>query len=107
MDDVLPGKVILDELGNEAFFGDEIDHGDVGDGDDAFGDEVGDGGDAVDDDEGVADERGLHGGGAACDDAGSGVVEGGARGVDEVYGDWLGVDEGLRHDPLARGECRG
>ncbi len=41
-------------------------------------------GDAVDDDEGVADNGGLDGGGAAGDDAGAGVVEGFAGVGDEV-----------------------
>jgi hypothetical protein len=71
------GKVMLDEFGDDSFAGDEVGHGHVGHFDDAFGDGVGERGNAVDDDEGVADEGGLHGGGAAGDDGGAGVMEGG------------------------------
>ena len=53
----------------------------MGHGDDAFGDGVGEGRDAVDDDEGVADEGGFDGGGAAGDDGGAGVEEGRPRGT--------------------------
>ena len=54
----------------------------MGHGDHALGDGVGEGRDAVDDDEGIADEGGFDGGGAAGDDGGAGVEEGGAGVVD-------------------------
>ena len=58
--------------------------GDVGElfrvADELFGEREGERRDAVDDDEGVADDGGLDGGGAAGDDGGAGVVEGFAGG---------------------------
>ena len=76
LDDVCGGEVVLDQLGDDAFAGDEVGHGDMGHGDDAFGDGVGDGRDAIDDDKGIADQGRLDGGGAAGDDGGAGVKEG-------------------------------
>ncbi len=61
--------------------------------DEAFCQSEGERGDAVDDDEGVADDGGLDGGGAAGDDAGAGVMEGVARVGDEADVDLFeGVD---------------
>ena len=51
--------------------------------DEALGQPEGERGDPVDDDEGVADDGGLDGCGAAGDDAGAGVVEGFAGVGDE------------------------
>ena len=52
--------------------------------DEAFGEREGEWGDAVDDDEGVSDDGGLDGGGAAGDDGGAGVMEGLAGVGDKV-----------------------
>ncbi len=93
----------LEELGDDAAAGDEVGHGD---GEVAFavvacaggvhgpdfgrvpdelpGELEGEGGDAVDDDEGVADERGLDGGGSGRNDGGAGMMEGFAGVGDEV-----------------------
>ena len=49
-----------------------------------LGELEGERGDAVDDDERVADQRGLHGGGAGGDDRGAGVVQSFAGVVDQV-----------------------
>ncbi len=79
----------LEEFGDDAFAGDEVDHGDgevavevageaevFGVVDEFAGEGEGEGGNSVDHDEGIADDRGLDGGGAAGDDGGAGVVEG-------------------------------
>jgi hypothetical protein len=52
--------------------------------DEVFREAEGERGDAVDDDEGVSDDRCLHRGGSAGDDAGTGVVKGFAGAGDEV-----------------------
>ena len=101
------GELLLDELGDDAAAGDEIDHGygevavGVGLGgdfgwvaDEAFGEGEGEGGDFVDDDEGVADDCGLDGGGAAGYDGGSGVVEGFAGVWDEMKIGRVGASPG-------------
>lgn len=109
MDDSCGLKVVLDELGDESFFSDEVDHGDVGDGDDALGDGVSEWGDAVDDDEGVAHEGGFDGGGTAGDDGGAGVEEGGACVVDKAEVEVGGVEleDGTDLGSLVGGECGG
>ena len=87
------GEAVLEELGDDAALGDEVDHrdglvaggvGHVGElggvFDELSGEGEGERGDAVDDDEGVADDGGLDGGGAGGYDGGAGVVEGFAGG---------------------------
>ena len=91
------GEVLLDQFGNDATAGDEVDHGDrevtvcvelSGDlgwvADQPFGELVGQGRNPIDDDKWVSNDGGLHGGGAAGYDAGSGVVQGFAGIGDEV-----------------------
>lgn len=100
-EEVCGGETGLEEFGDDAAAGDEVDHGDgqVAFGveiggvpdlgrvlDEAFSEAEGERGDLVDDEEGIADDCGLDGGGAAGDDAGAGVVEGFAGVGDEVDG---------------------
>ena len=85
LDDICGGEVVLDELWNHAFAGDEVGHGDVGDFNHALGDSIRERRDAIDDDKGIADEGGFNGGGAAGDDGGAGVEEGSAGIVDHSY----------------------
>jgi hypothetical protein len=94
---VFGGEAALQELGDDAAAGDEVDHGDgevavgvEGGGDlrwvvdEAFCQPEGERGDAVDDHEWVSDDRGLDRGGSAGDYAGAGVVEGFAGVGDQV-----------------------
>ena len=106
----------LEQFGDDAAAGDEIDHGDgqvafaVGVGgdlgrvpDEGFGELEGERGDLVDDEEGIADECGLDGCGAGGDDRGAGVEEGFAGVGDEVdvgQGEG-GVGAGVVGDPAS------
>ena len=92
MDDVFSGKVMLNEFGDDSFAGNEVGHSHVRNLDDAFGDGVGERGNSVDDDEGVANERCFHGGRAAGDDGGAGVMEGGGGIFYQKNGQARGVD---------------
>ena len=66
----------MDEFGDGALFGDEIDHAEEFCANERFGEERGERGDAVDDDHRDVEERGFDGGGAAGDDGGVGGGEG-------------------------------
>ena len=94
---VFSGEAVLQEFGDDAAAGDEVDHGDgqiavgVEGGrdlwrvvDKAFCQPEGERGDFIDDDKGVADNGSLDRGGSAGDDAGAGVMEGFAGVRDQV-----------------------
>src|SRR5579862_8383057 len=66
--DAVGGEVGLDEFGDGAFFGDEVDHAEEFCADEWLGEERGEGSYAVNDDHGDVEECGFDGGGAAGDD---------------------------------------
>ena len=74
--DAVGGEVGLDELGDGALVGDEVDHAEEFRADQGLGEERGERRDAVDDDHGDVEESGFDGGGAAGDDGGVGGGEG-------------------------------
>ena len=82
-DDIGCSEVVLDQLRNDPFAGDQVGHGHVRHRDHPLGDGVGERGDAVDHDEGIADECRFDGGGAAGHDRSARVKQGGAGIVDQ------------------------
>ncbi len=118
---IFGGEAGLQQLGDDASAGDEIDHryGEIAVliylcrdfrwiADEAFGQREGEWGDSVDDDEGSTDDRGLDGCGAAGDDAGTSMIERFA-GIVDHDDSWLGrgaervLQEALKISGIHRG----
>ena len=85
-DDIGCRELILNQLRNQPFARNQVRHGDVVNGYDTFRDGESDGRYTIDDNEGIANEGGFDGSGAAGNDGGAGVVEGGSGVEDETDG---------------------